>query len=175
MGFGIAIMGLNGAGKTTLGQYLERISAFKSLDAEMYYFENPTDGYAFSRSGEEAGRLLLADMERYPFFAVSSVQLNFENAVREKIDLAVCLSAPKDERMTRIRNRAAERLSMRVLPGGDMYAREEAFFKKAEMRKEESVLNAVNSLSCPKLFLSGMDAPEENAKKILLEIQKYMR
>ncbi len=175
MGFGIAIMGLNGAGKTTLGKCLETMSEFKSLDAEAYYFPNPGEGYASSRSGEEVQKLLLEDMERFPFFAISSVRLGFGNEIRDKIDLAVCLTAPKDERMTRIRRRAREKFSSRVLPGGDMFEREEAFFRMAEKRDETLVLEAMEALSCPKLFLTGTDAPEENALRILNEIANLNR
>ncbi len=171
MGFGIAIMGLNGAGKTTLGKCLETMSGFKSLDVETYYFPNPEDGYAVSRSGEEVEKLILEDMKKHPFFAFSCVRLNFSDEIKKKIDLAVCLTVAKDERMARIRKRAIEKFSDRVLMGGDMHAREEAFFKMAEKRSEEIVINAMNALSCPKMFLSGLDAPEENAKKILSQIK----
>jgi len=175
MGFGIAIMGLNGAGKTTLGKCLEAMSEFKSLDVEAYYFPDPNDGYACSRSGEAVEKLLLEDMKKYPFFAVSSVRLSFGDEIKEKINLAVCLTAPKDERMMRIVRRAQEKFSSRVLPGGDMFEREEAFFRMAEKRDETMVLEAMEALSCPKLFLSGTDAPEENAKRILDEIEKIKR
>ncbi len=172
MGFGIAIMGLNGAGKTTLGKCLERISDFKRLDVETYYFPNPDEGYALSRSGEEVEKLLLEDMDKYPFFAVSSVRLDFSDEIRDKIGLAVCLTAPKVERMKRIRTRAFEKFSSRVLPGGDMFEREEAFFSLAEKRSEAIVFEALDALSCPKIFLSGTDAPEENARRILDEAAK---
>lgn len=175
MGFGIAIMGLNGAGKTTLAKCLESLSDFKSLDVETYYFPNPNDGYACSRSGEAVEKLLLEDMKKYPFFAVSSVRLSFSDEIKEKIDLAVCLTAPKDERMTRIRQRALYRFSDRVLPGGDMFEREEAFFKAAEKRDMSIVMKAMDALSCPKLFLSGMDAPEENAHRILDEAARIRK
>lgn len=171
MGLGIAIMGLNGAGKTTLGKCLEGMSDFKSLDVETYYFPNSEDGYAVSRSGEEVERLLLEDMKQHPFFALSCVQLNFSDEIRKNIDLAVCLTAPKNTRMERIRRRALEKYSDRVLGGGDMHAREEAFFKMAEKRTDEIVFAAMNALSCPKMFLSGLDAPEENARKILSQIK----
>jgi len=46
-------------------------------------------------------------------------------------------------------------------------------FKKK--RDESIVIAAMDALSCPKMVLSGTDAPEENAKKILWEAQKYMR
>lgn len=171
MGFGIAIMGLNGAGKTTLGKCLENLSHFKSLDVENYYFPDPENGYAVSRSGEEVEKMLLEDMKKHPFFALSCVRLNFSDEIKRNIDLAVCLTAPKEMRMERIRRRAIERFSDRVLPGGDMHAREEAFFRMAEERNDEIVLKAMDELSCRKLFLSGLNAPEENAARILEEIQ----
>ncbi len=172
MGFGIAIMGLNGAGKTTLGKCLESISDFKSLDVEDYYFPDPRNGYAVSRSGAEVERLILEDIKKHPFFALSCVRLNFSDEIKKNIDLAVCLTAPKDKRMERIRRRAVEKFAERVLPGGDMHAREEAFFKMAEERNDEIVLSAIDALSCPKLFLSGLDATEENIQKILSHIEK---
>jgi len=171
MGLGIAIMWLSGAGKTALGKCLESMSDFKSLDVETYYFPDPENGYAVSRRGDEVEKLLLEDMKKHPFFVLSCVRLNFSDEIKKNIDLAVCLTAPKDRRMERIRRRAIEKFSDRVLSGGDMHAREEAFFKMAEKRNDEIVQNAMDALSCPKLFLSGLDAPEENARKILSQIK----
>lgn len=175
MGFGIAIMGLNGAGKTTLANCLEKISRFKCLDAEAYYFADSEAGYAYSKSAGEVNAMLLRDIEKHPFFVLSSVRLNFDDEIKKRIELAVCLTAPKDIRMARIRKRAIDKFSSRVLLGGDMYEREEAFFKMAEIRNEEMVSEAMNALFCPKLVLCGMDAPEENAKRILFEAEKYLK
>lgn len=172
---GIAIMGLNGAGKTTLGKYMEIQYSIKNLDVEKYYFPDPALGYQKAQSQAEVEKRLLSDMEACRIFTLSSVKVNFSESIREKICLAVILRAGKDTRMARIQSRSFEKYGHRVLPGGDMYETESAFFEMAEKRTEEMVTKAAADLSCPVIELSGADDPEKNAGIILDAVRKIQK
>lgn len=169
MPHGIAIVGLNGSGKTTLGRVLSEKLGYFRIDVEDYYF--PAEG-AFDkpRSRDEVERMMLEDIGEHENFVISSVCADFES-IEPFYELIVYLEAPKEERMKRIRQRSTDRFGDRVLPGGDLYESEEAFFAFAEKRTPEKVEKWIKNAACRVLRIDSTRALDDIAAEILI---KYM-
>ena len=173
MKYGICICGLNGCGKTTLAAALAKELDFKHMDIEDYYFVPSDNPYASSRTREEAEVLLLEDIRRNPRFVFSAVNGNMNPEINACYDLVVYLDVPAETRMKRIRDRAFGKFGNRILPGGDMYEQEEAFFGRAEKRNAAPILEWVKTLPCRTIFSDGTKPIEENVKNIIAEISLH--
>lgn len=170
MKYGICICGLNGCGKTTLAAALAKALNFKHMDVEDYYFVSSDNPYASSRTRGEVEVLLLEDIRRNPCFVFSAVGGNMNPEINACYDLVVYLDVPGDIRKKRIRDRAFDKFGNRILPGGDMYEQEEAFFKRAETRNADQILDWVKHLSCRTIYSDGTKPIEENVKNIVSEM-----
>ena len=168
MGTGIIVCGLNGSGKSTLGKALAEALAFHFIDAEDLYFSKIKTGYCYDspRSREEAEKLLVDTVQKHEHFVLAAVKGDYGESVLSLYRCAVLLDAPKEIRMQRVRDRSFQRFGKRTLPGGDLYEREEAFFKMAESRRLHEVEEWTKSLDCPIFCLDGTRPVEENVARI---------
>lgn len=168
---GIIVYGPNGSGKTTLGRELSRILGYRHMDIEDYFFEKSAIPYTVARSQEECRRLLLADMERYGSFVLTAVTGAFGPEITERYSLAVCLSAPAELRMERIRQRAYEQHGDRIREGGDMYEQEQKFLEFAATRPLWKIDQWAETLICPIIPVDGTADWRANAEKIAKHIR----
>lgn len=164
MGTGIIVCGLNGSGKSTLGAALSEKLGFHFIDLENLYFPktDPNDPYASPRSEEEVGKLLADEIKAHENFVFAAVRGNYGEDFRSFYQLAVLIEVPKEIRMKRIRNRSFQKFGNRMLPGGDLYEREEAFFKMVGFRQEDYAENWLESVDCPVIRIDGTRSIEEN-------------
>ena len=174
MGTGIIVCGLNGAGKSTLGRALAKELQFHFMDNEELYFpkEDPQYLYASPRSHEEVERLLLREIKAHENFVFASVKGDYGEAVYPFFRYAVLIEVPKELRMQRVRERSFQKFGERMLPGGDLYEKEEAFFAYVGSRAENTVEEWVKTLHCPVLRVDGTKPIEENVRCIAMEIQR---
>ncbi len=170
--FGICVCGLNGSGKTTLAKALSQKINFCHFDIEDYYFGNKNGvPYAQARTRDQVEALLMEDIQKNPKFVFSAVNGNFNEAITSKYKLVIYLSAPLDERMRRIKQRAYDKFGNRVLEGGDMYGQEQKFFEICVGRSDEKIVKWLEALSCPVMRLDGTEKIENNTNRILSEIK----
>ena len=177
MGEGILICGLNGSGKSTLGRALADALGFRLIDSEDLYFakDDPAYAYASPRSREEAVRLLMekaAACERFIFVAVKG---DYGEAILPLYRLAVLVETPRAVRLERVRNRSFERFGDRMLPGGDLYEPERAFFEQVSARTEEEIEDWVGALRCPVVRVDGTRPAGENARIIAGQMKRFER
>ena len=145
---------------------MARILAYKHMDIEDYCFAPSEIPYTRERSREECLRLMLADMQRHPSFVLCAVTGDFGEEIMSMYALAVHVTAPRDVRMMRIRQRAFDQHGERILEGGDMFEQEENFFRFAASRPLARIEQWAAQLSCPVLRVDGMQPISENAQWI---------
>ena len=157
MAIGIIVCGLNGAGKSTLGRALASALHLHFIDKEDLVFPDgyASGYYAAPRSRAEAEAVLAQEIAAYPNFVFASVRGNCRPDIAAAFTHAVWVQAPKALRMQRVRMRSFEKFGDRMLPGGDLYAQEEAFFRLAESRTDADMAAWVQSLSCPVIRVDG--------------------
>lgn len=173
MGTGIIVCGLNGTGKSTLGKALAERCDFHFIDNEELYFPktDPDYLYASPRTRQEVEKLLLVEIKAHENFVFASVKGDYGEEVSSFFRYAVLIDVPKDIRMQRVRNRSFQKFGDRMLPGGDLYEREKAFFNLVRSRAENTVEEWVRSLDCPVIRVDGTKPVEENVKLIAERIQ----
>ena len=152
---GIIIFGANGSGKTTLGRELARILGFKRMDVEDYYFRESEIPYSDARSKDEVVNLMLADIEKYRSFVISTVVGDLGNIIPQYYKLAVHIVAPHELRMEHIKQRVYDKFGERVLEGGDMYEQEQKFFDFVASRPLTNIDQWAETLACPIIHIDG--------------------
>ena len=166
MPHGIIVFGANGSGKTTLGRELAQILGFKHMDAEDYYFREAKIPYSDSRSKDEVIGLMLADIEKYRSFVISTCIGDLGDVIPKYYKLAVYLSAPLELRLERVKKRAFDRFGNRVLESGDMYEQELKFREFAASRSLTPIEQWAETLACPVIRIDGTEDYRTNAAKI---------
>lgn len=174
---GILVCGCNGSGKSTLGKALAQCLSHHFIDIEDLYFPktNPDYLYDSPRSRREVEPLLTAEIRGHERFVLAAVKADFGQGVPTFFQCAVFLQAPGEIWKERVRNRSFQKFGSRMLPGGDLYEREEQFFRMAASRSEQDVQNWLHTLRCPVLCLDGTKPVEENIKLIVKGLDTMKR
>lgn len=172
---GIAIVGGNGSGKTTLGKALAENLGWMHMDAENYWFEEASIPYSAPRTKEKVCELILADIQKYRKFILSSVNCDFTFEINRHYCCVIYLQVPLETRLVRIKQRAVVKFGSRVLEGGDMYEQEQAFFQFVASRTLGKNDLWVHTLTCPVLYLDGTLPISANIETILLFLKDHTR
>lgn len=167
MGDKIIVCGLNGSGKTTLGKELARKLGYPFRDIEDYFFlpGNTEYNHKAMRTKEEVTKLLLADMNRYENLVFAAVKGNYGEEIASLFTCAVMIYVPKEIRVDRVKKRSYEKFGDRMLPGGDMYEREKAFFDMVESRSEDMVAKWLEPV---KILIIRVDGTQPVEKSIAI-------
>ena len=64
----------------------------------------------------------------YSFFVFASVKGDYGDALYPFFRYAVSIHVPRELRLQRVKNRSYQKFGSRMLPGGDLYEREQDFF-----------------------------------------------
>ncbi len=152
---GIIVFGANGSGKTTFGRELAGILDFKHMDIEDYCFEKSEVPYTKVRSREDYLNLMLADIEKYRSFVITTVTGDLGDKIPLMYGLGVYLSAPLELRMERVKQRSYGLYGERVCKGGDMYEQELKFFDFVASRSLSKIDEWAETLTCPVVRIDG--------------------
>ena len=157
MGRGILVCGLNGSGKSTFGKALAIKLGYHLIDMENLIFPktDPDDIFASPCSKEEGKRRLLEEIKSHDRFVFVAVKGDYGEEIQSSYEWVVVLEVPREVRLQRVRDCAFQKFGKRMMPGGDLYEREEAFFKMVCSRKEDYVTEWVKTLDCPVLYVDG--------------------
>lgn len=176
MGFGIIVCGLNGSGKTALGKRLAEHLSFHFIDSEDLFFSNVQSqpDYSKPRSHEEAKAILMNEIKGHKNFVFASVKGNYGEEILPYYKFAVLIDVPKEIRLERVKNRSFMKFGERMLPCGDLYEQEKAFFDMISTRSENSVEEWGQTLNFPVLRIDGTKAIDQNIIYITEQIKKYI-
>ena len=173
MGTGIIVCGLNGSGKSTLGKALAEALGFHFIDNEDLYFPktDPNYMYAASRTQEEVEKLLKDEVRKCGDFVFTAVTGNYGEDIIPFYNYAVLIEVPRDVRLRRVRERSYKKFGDRMLEGGDLYEREEAFFEFVASRSEDYAESWVKTLNSPIIRVNGTKPISENVAVIIEKIK----
>lgn len=169
--------GLNGAGKSTLGKAVAKKLGFYFLDSEELCFDKAENAYDYTsaRAQEEVIKRLFSEIRAHENFVFASVKGDYGAALLAFFQYAVLLEVPREVRLQRVYNRSYLEFGDRMLPGGDLYKQENAFFDVVKSRAENTVEKWVQALTCPIMRVDGTKSVEENADFIITQIQNGRR
>lgn len=164
----ILICGENGAGKSTLGRYLARTLNYRFFDIEDYWFPKIDKHYIYGevRPRDAVCKLLLRDLNARDSFVLAAVKADFGNEVISRLTCAVYVDVLKPIRLQRIRERSFQKFGERMLPGGDLYEDEKAFFTMVEGRPEQDVESWLETLGIPVLRIDGTEEASRSIESI---------
>ena len=106
----------------------------------------------------------IADNNRFIFAAVKG---NYGDKLVASLDYVVLIEVPKQIRCQRVRNRSYGRFGERILPGGDLYDKEAAWFSLTESRPENYTTEWLETVNCPVIRIDGTLPVEENVEYLV--------
>ena len=167
---GVLICGLNGAGKSTLGKRLAVRLGWQFIDNEDLYFPKTDTKYAYSapRGKEEVIRLLEEKIENDRRFVFAAVKGDYGDKLLSLLDCIVVVDVPREIRLARVRERSLQKFGDRILAGGDLAQRENAWFSLVESRPEDYVEKWLESVDRPVIRVDGTRPIEENVEYLAL-------
>ena len=161
---GVIICGMNGSGKSTLGRALADSLGWRFIDNEDLYFPkaDPAHPFAVQRTQDEVEALLLAEVRRDDKFVFAAVRGNYGAAVLPYYKAAVLVEVPRDVRLERVKARSFGKFGARMLPGGDLYKSEKAFYDLIAARPEDYATRWLDTVDIPVLRVDGTRPVGEN-------------
>ena len=171
---GILICGLNGTGKSTLGRILADRMGYEFIDNEDLFFPKTDPLYTFSspRSEEEVIRLLEDKISGNNRFIFAAVKGNYGDRLIALLDYIVLIEVPKQIRSNRVRDRSYQKFGDRILPGGDLYEKENKWFSLTDNRPDTYVTDWLETLDCPVIRIDGTLPVEKNVNYLVSVLSK---
>ena len=166
---GILICGLNGVGKSTLGSMLADRMGYEFIDNEALWFPKTDPSYMFSgpRSKEEVIRLLEERISANHRFIFAAVKGDYGDKLIASLDHIVLMEVPKQIRGQRVRDRSYQKFGDRVLPGGDLYEKEQSWYALTDSRPEDYVTSWLEGTDCHVIRIDGTLPVEQNLEYLL--------
>ena len=174
---GILICGLNGSGKSTIGRKLAERLSYRFIDIEYIYFQKSDLSYKYdySRKEDEVIKILEEETSEDRRFVLTSVIGDFGNRFLSTLDVIVYIEAEREERLRRVFSRSYEEYGERMLPGGDLYEKENSFLSWISQRSDDYVNNWLATIDCPVIRIDGMQPVDENIEYLLSVLGQYVK
>ena len=125
----INIFGSSGSGTTTLAKNLSEIYDFYHIDVDDLMWENTDPPFTIRRDNFIIKNLIQEQINSHKNSIISGSVVNIYDELRPEIDLFIYMNLDIETRIKRINQRELRRFGKRVLPGGDLYDKHQAFLE----------------------------------------------
>jgi adenylate kinase family enzyme len=171
----IHIFGASGAGVSSLGRELASNLQIPFYDADDFYWKKTDPPFVVAAPIEERKHLIKNAVSVSDSWVVAGTLVSWGDFIQDEFDLAVYLYVPREERVSRVRRREAERFANRIEVGGDMYDAhlkfidwvaqyDEGYLSGRSKPKHEAW---IKTLKCPILRIDGIVSVQESLMRVL--------
>ena len=169
MGTGIIVCGCNGSGKSTLGRELAKALGYKFIDVEDVSFRKGEADYIYDYPlpYDDVVCNLRDEISNCENFFFAAVKGNYGRDILLRYKYAIFVNTPRELRLQRIRDRSLGKFGDRILPGGDLYEKEQRFFDMVALRTEQEIEEWLASVKCDVMRVDGTKPVAENVKLII--------
>ena len=112
-------------------------------------------------------RLLEKRIEKDRRFVFAAVKGDYGDKLLSLLDCIIVVDVPREIRLARVRERSFQKFGGRILAGGDLNDRENAWFAQVERRPEDYVENWLETVDRPVLRVDGTKPVEENVSYLV--------
>ena len=175
----IHILGASGSGTTTLGLALSERLHYIHFDTDAYFWLPTEPPFTEKREIPLRQNLLMDDLTAHKSWVLSGSLCGWGDVAIPLFELVVYLWVPCEIRLERLRQRERERYGERIMPGGDMYEKSQAFLDWAasyddgglDMRSRRLHEQWLSTLPCPIVCIEGEYIIKEQINELMVEIQ----
>ena len=87
---------------------------------------------------------------------------DYGDKLLSSLDHIILIDVPKQIRSRRVRSRSFSKFGNRILPGGDLFEREEAWFSLTDSRSEDYTTKWLETVNCPVIRVDGTLPVQQN-------------
>lgn len=135
-GRGVLIFGAAGSGTSTLGMAIAGALDWQHVDLDTCFWEPTEPPFLRARSSQDRLHVLDLELEGHRHWVLSGSPGAWNQPALDCLGAAVYVSAPRDVRLQRLRDRELERFGSLIEPGGSMYQRHLRFMDWAAQYDE---------------------------------------
>ena len=124
----------------------------------------------YRREADETAKVYLSAYQQEAVGRVEKIEIETPaDTLRRRlmIDQTLLAKDPASFGIRDIPTNLYWRVGDRMLPGGDLYSREERFFDLVESRTEEPIHSWLAGLSIPVISVDGRRSPQENVRELI--------
>ena len=112
-------------------------------------------------------QLLEEKISRNNQFVFAAVKGNYGDRLIASLDHIVLIEVPKQIRSKRVRDRSYQKFGERMLPGGDLFEKENRWFALTDSRTDDYVTDWLEQVDCPVIRIDGTRPVEENLEYLV--------
>ena len=123
--------------------------------------------FSSPRSRAEAIRLLEKRIEENNRFIFVAVKGDYGDKLIDALDHIILIDVPRKILNRRVRDRSFRKFGDRILPGGDLYEKEDAWFSRVDSRPDDFVTKWLETVKCPVTRIDGTLPVEKNVEYLV--------
>ena len=175
----IIIFGASGSGTTTLGNEIDKLTNFKHLDVDTYYWRKTEPPFQEKIGLKKRNITLKADFNEFENVIVSGSMVSWGKEWENSFDLAIFIRLNNDLRMKRLKTRETERYGKKLITDEKIQQNSKAFLEWADQyenpnfdgRSLKTHKNWIELLNCKTLEIDGKMDLNDKVEMVLNAIK----
>lgn len=179
----VLLFGASGSGTTTLGNEIEKMTNFKHLDVDDYYWKKTTPPFQEKIPLAERNKNLKVDFKKFENVIISGSMVSWGKEWETAFDLAFFIRLENNERIERLKRREIKRYGEKLKTDDKIQQNSKAFLEWANQYENPNfdgrslkIHNQwIKLLDCEVLRLDGKNELTDNVEKVLSEIKNVVK